>query len=62
MLCGFCLVTYWYALGLIRRIHFAIDPAYATGRGQKRQVKQFKIGDRIRVVDKAGEDTGTITE
>jgi hypothetical protein len=32
-------------------IHYAIDPAYATERAQKRRVKRLKIGDRIRVTD-----------
>lgn len=43
-------------------IHYAIDPAYATERAQKRRVKQLKIGDRIRVTDgKDPECCGTVT-
>ena len=46
---------------IVSPIHYAIDPAYETERAQKRQVKKFKIGDRIRVTDRKGEDLGTIT-
>jgi hypothetical protein len=42
-------------------IHYALDPAYATERENKRRVKQLLVGQRIRVADAKGEDRATIT-
>jgi hypothetical protein len=42
-------------------IHYAVDPAYATERAHKRQVKQLQVGQRIRVADAKGENHGMIT-
>jgi hypothetical protein len=46
---------------IVSPIHYAIDPAYAAERAQKRKVQKFKIGDRVRVSDRKGEIRGTIT-
>jgi hypothetical protein len=37
------------------------DPAFAERQKQKAEVKQLQIGDRLRVSDKTGEDTCTVT-
>ena len=42
-------------------IHYAVDPAHATERQNKRRVKQLQVGQRIRVSDAKGKDHGTIT-
>ena len=46
---------------IIAQIHYALDPAYATERENKRRVKQLQVGQRIRVADAKGEARGTIT-
>ncbi len=46
---------------IVSPIHYAIDPAYAAERAQRRRVQKLKIGDRVRVADPRGEIRGTIT-
>lgn len=46
---------------IVSPIHYAIDPAYAAEREQKRKVQKLKVGDRVRVGDRKGEIRGTIT-
>ncbi len=42
-------------------IDYAVDPAYATERENKRRVKQLRVGQRIRVADAKGQRRAAIT-
>jgi hypothetical protein len=63
--CAGGFVIYIVALIVVAKImtpiDFAFNPAYEAERAQRRQVQKFKMGDRVRVVDRKGEDRGTIT-